>query len=101
MTAEDVPGLFWLGNSWSSQVNLKQDDPAEVLSLGRIEMIMSRALELDETFFDGGPHLFFGVVKCSAGKQLNDETESAAKHFARAWEISKEKNLMVRALEAR
>ena len=101
MTAEDVPGLFWLGNSWSSQVNLKQDDPAEVLQLGRIEMIMARAMELDETYFDGGPHLFFGVLKCSAGKELNDETESAAKNFARAWELSGEKNLMGRALEAR
>ncbi len=101
MTADDVPGLFWLGNSWSSQVNLKQDDPAEVLNLGRIEMIMTRAMELDETYFDGGPHLFFGVLKCSAGKELSDQTESAAKHFARAWELSDEKNLMGRALEAR
>lgn len=101
MEADDVPGLFWLGNSWSSQVNLKQDDPAEVLNLGRIEMIMTRALELDPTYFDGGPNLFFGALKCSAPKELSDQTESAAKDFARAWELSGEKNLMVRTLEAR
>ena len=101
MTAKDVPGLFWLGNSWSSQVNLKQDDPAEVLNLGRIEMIMTRALELDEAYFDGGPHLFFGALKCAAPKELSDQTESAAKNFARAWELSGEKNLMVQALRAR
>lgn len=101
MTAEDVPALFWLANSWSSQVNLKQDDPLEILHLGRIEPIMQRALELDPTYFDGGPHLFFGVLQSSAPKALSDQTESAAKHFSRAWAISGQKNLMIRALEAR
>lgn len=101
MTAEDVPALFWLANSWSSQVNLKQDDPMEILNLGRIEAIMKRALELDDTYFDGGPHLFYGVLRSSAPKALSDQTEEAAKSFARAWAISKQKNLMIRALEAR
>ena len=101
MDKDDVPALYWLAQSWSSMVNLHQDDPGHLLHLERIQAVMDRVMELDERYFDGGPHLFFGVLKSAAPQALSDQSEEAAAHFAKAWKISGEKNLMVKALQAR
>jgi hypothetical protein len=98
---DDVPSLFWLAQCWSSMINLRQEDPAQIMSLERVEKLMARVLELDETYLDAGPHLFMGVLKSAAPPELSDETEAAMKHFDRAQEIAGDKNLMIRVLRAR
>ena len=98
---DDVPALFWLAQCWSSMINLRQEDPAEIMSLARVERMMERVLELDETYLDAGPHLFMGVLKSAAPPELSDETEVASGHFDRAEEITEGKNLMIRVFRAR
>lgn len=98
---DDVPALFWLAQCWSSMINLRQEDPAEIMSLGRVEGIMERVLALDETYLDAGPHLFMGVLKSAAPPELSDETEVAESHFDRAEELTAGKNLMIRVFRAR
>lgn len=98
---EDVPTAFWTANAWGSMINLGQEDPTLVLELPRVEALMKRVLELDPEYFDGGAHLFFGLMKASVPAALSDETESALEHFAEADRVAGGKNLMVKALRAR
>ncbi|MEE2779318.1 MAG: TRAP transporter TatT component family protein [Myxococcota bacterium] len=98
---DDVPALFWFAQCWSSMINLRQEDPVEIMSLGRVERLMERVLALDETFMDAGPHLFMAVLKSAAPPELSDETKVAESHFDRAEELTGGQNLMIRVFRAR
>jgi len=101
LTEEDAGTLFWFSYAWSGMVNQMQDDPFFLLQLPRVETLMNRVLALNEAFFDGGAHLFFGVLKSSAPSSLSDETEASAMHFDRAIELGGAHNLMAKVLKAR
>ncbi len=98
---EDVPGLFWAGFGWASAINLSQDNPDLVAGLGTVEVMMKRVEELDENYFDGGIHLFFGVFYASRPEMYGGKPEEAKKHFDRAMEMFGTQNLMIPFLYAR
>ena len=61
LDARAVPALFWTASAWGKWIELQLDDPARLAELPRVEMLMRRVLALDETYYHGGAHLFFGV----------------------------------------
>jgi hypothetical protein len=99
--AEDVGPLFWFAYAWGGLINLHQDDPAWLLQLERVEALMNQVNVLDETFFEGGAHLFLAVLKASAPKSVSDETAASATHFEKALALTGGTNLMVKTLKAR
>ena len=46
-----LPSLFGTAYAWGGSINLQQDDPMEVVDLAKVELMMKRVIELDETFF--------------------------------------------------
>ena len=98
---EDVPALFWTAYAWGSIINLRQDDPAQLIHLPRVELMMRRVLELDETYFFGGPHLFYGSYYGSRPAMLGGHPTKARQHLQRAIEISDGKYLMAKFMLAR
>lgn len=88
-----VPALFWTANAWASYINLNRDDPSALFGFPKVIAIMSRVLELDERFYFGGPHVFFGTIYASLGIAGGDIKKSK-EHFDRALEISDGKFLM-------
>lgn len=98
---EDVPGLFWVGYGWASAINLRQDDSDMVARLGVVEKIMSRVLELNDDYFDGGAHFFFGVLYASRPPMFGGDPERAKKHFDIAMKKNGTRNLMIPYLYAR
>lgn len=96
----DVGSLFWAANAWGNLVNLRQD-PVLLMEMPRVEAMMLRVLALDPTYYDGGAHLFFALLKLSVPAALSDETEAAAKHFDDALRIADGKNLLIVAMRAR
>lgn len=100
LRVEDVGSLFWAANAWGNLVNLRQD-PVLLMEMPRIEAMMARVLELDETYYDGGAHLFYALMKLAVPAALSDETEAAARHFDAALRIADGKNMLIVALRAR
>ena len=98
---EDVPALFWATNSWGSYVNLNKTDVNALADLAKIELTMKRALELDETFYYGGPHLFFGTILASKPRMLGGNPEKAKEHFDTCLRINENKFLMAKLLYAK
>ena len=47
---------------------MSKDDPQAIFDLGKVKAMMNRVLELDEGFFFGSAHLFFGSVYGSLPK---------------------------------
>jgi hypothetical protein len=96
---DDVPPLFWTAFGWAGWINLNQDDPEIIADLPKVELMMKRVLELDESFFYGGAHLFLGITLCE--KSLASKPKEALKHFERIFEITSNKYLMAHVLYAK
>ena len=98
---EHVPALFWMAYAWGGIINLQQDKPARIAELPGVELMMKRVLELDESFYFGGPHLFMGVYFGSRPRMLGGHPEKARQHLLRAVELTSGKYLMAKFLLAR
>lgn len=97
----EVPALFWTAFAWAGWVNLNRDKPQAVFDLNLVKAMMNRVLELDETFFFGAAHLFWGSIYGSLPPLLGGSPEKAKEHFDRAIEISEDKFLIAQVYYAR
>ncbi|MDH3527497.1 MAG: TRAP transporter TatT component family protein [Gammaproteobacteria bacterium] len=95
-----VPALFWSASCLGNWVNLNRDNPAGIAELSSTAILMRRVLELDETFYHGGAHLFFGVYYGGRSPMFGGNFERAEQHFRRAHEINREQLLLVDLLYA-
>jgi hypothetical protein len=62
--------------------------------LPRVEWMMKRALELEEGFYYGGPHLFMGIWYASRPKMAGGDLKKAREHFLKAIHLGQGKFLM-------
>ena len=56
--------------------------------------MMERALELDEGFYYGGPHLFMGIWYATRPKIAGGDLNKAQEHFLKALDLGQGKFLM-------
>lgn len=62
---------------------------------------MQRVLELDETYYYGGVHVFFGAYYGGRAPMFGGDFVRAARHFDRAAAINQNKLLLVEVYRAR
>ncbi len=98
---EDAPALFWTGYNWGQWLNLSKDSPAAIIEMPKIEILMKYLLELEEGYYFGGPHLFFGVYYAGKPIMFGGDPKRAKKHFERALELSGENFLMIQYMYAK
>jgi hypothetical protein len=101
LTLSDVPALYTWAASWASWIQAYQEDWNAVAELPKVEAAMIRIIELDETFEEGGPHLYLGVLATLRPPALGGKPEKARAHFERAIELSGGRNLMAKVLFAK
>jgi TRAP transporter T-component len=85
---KDIELLFWAGSGWATWIQHQQGSPASLAQLIRVEQIMLRVLELDETYYYGGAHLFLGAYYGSRPPLFGGKPESSREHFEQALAIS-------------
>lgn len=91
---DDVPYLFWAASCWGSWIGSNANSMEALAQLPRVELMMRRVLELDETFYYGGPHLFMGMWYAIRPKMAGGNLETSRDHFQRAIEFGQGKFLM-------
>ena len=96
-----APALFWTAYAWGNIINLKQNEPEQLAQLPKVELLMRRVLELDEEYFFGGAHLFYGAYYGSRPKMLGGDPDKAKQHLQRAIDISDGKYLLAKFLFAK
>jgi tetratricopeptide (TPR) repeat protein len=79
-----VPALFWTAMNWGSWINLNKDSPIAIAEYPKAEAIMERVLKLDENYFYGGPHLFFGFSYGARPKMFGGDPIKSKEHFEKA-----------------
>ena len=101
MNADYIDALFWTGFAWAGWINLSLDNPRAVIELTKVQLIMQRVLDLDETYFHGSVHLFFGSIWGTKPRMLGGDPEKAKSHFEKNLEITQGKFLLTYVYYAR
>ena len=98
---EDVEPLFWAAYSIARGISLQKDDPMQVIDLARVELMMGRVLELEETFYFGSAHLFYTVYYGDRAPTIGGDPEKAKEHIEHVDRINDGKFLMSKYYLAR
>ncbi|MEE9259278.1 MAG: TRAP transporter TatT component family protein [Nitrospinaceae bacterium] len=98
---EQISSLFWAGQCWGGWLMLSMDDPEAFADISKVEQVMVRALELDETYHYAGPHLFLGVFYGGRSRLLGGNAEKARFHFERSLELTENRYLLAHFLYAK
>ena len=96
----DLPFVFWGTFGWINWVQSQKGSPAAMADLVIIEKIMSRLLELDETFEGGSIHLFFGGYYAAKPALLGGRPDLSKIHFEKALALSERKFLLIQTTYA-
>lgn len=97
---DDVASLFWAASNWAKWIDHNRHDAAAIADLPRTVLIMQRVIELDETFFMAGPHLFFAVYYGGRSPMLGGDFRLSEKHFDRARQLNSQPFLLTDLLQA-
>jgi len=76
------------------------DDPEAIAQLPRATALMRRVLELDETFYYGGAHMFFGVYYGSRAPSIGGDFDKSLQHFDSARAVTDGRLLIPDLLQA-
>ena len=97
---DDVAALFWTASNWAKWIDLNRDDAASLIQLAKPTAMMQRVLELDEAFYYGGAHMYFGVYYGARPPMFGGDFAKSKSHFEHAREINHNKLLIVDLLQA-
>lgn len=95
-----VPALFWGASCLAKWIYMNRDDPEIIALLGQASVLMNRVLQLDENYYFGGAHIYFGVYYSSLAPMFGGDYERARKHFDAARRVTAGKLLIVDVLYA-
>ena len=93
---DDLPFLNTLAQSWLVWIRANSSDWSAIGDLPRVELILETVLRIDETFDNGGPHMYLGILNTLRPPALGGQPEKGRMHFDRALEISDGNNLGAR-----
>lgn len=96
----DVAAMFWTASCWAKWIDMHRDNTEAIAQLARATALMQRVIELDDTFYYGGAHMYFGVYYGSRSTILGGNFKKSRQHFDRAREITNSKLLIADLLQA-
>ena len=96
----DVAAMFWTASCWGKWIDMHRDDADAIAQLARATALMQRVIELDDSFYYGGAHMYFGVYYGSRSPVLGGNFKKSLMHFDRAREITDGKLLIPDLLQA-
>ncbi|TFH02029.1 MAG: hypothetical protein E4H13_03270 [Calditrichales bacterium] len=98
---DQLDALFWTAFAWGGWINLSLDDPRALMELPKVQVMMQRVLDLDERYFHGAAHLFFGSIWGTKPRMLGGDPEKAKSHFEQNLKITEGKFLLTYIYYAR
>jgi len=99
MDKDDVPALFWTAGNWAKWIDHNRNSTG-LMQLPRATALMQRVIELDDTFYHGGAHMYFGVYYGGRAPMFGGNFKKSEDHFDRAREITGGKLLVADLLQA-
>ncbi|MGD9898189.1 MAG: TRAP transporter TatT component family protein [Calditrichaceae bacterium] len=91
---DKAPALFWYGFGWAGYINLSLDDPAALLKLPAVQMIMERVEQLQPDYFNGAVYLFLGSVYGMKPRIMGGDPEKARYYFQKNLDITNDRFML-------
>jgi TRAP transporter T-component len=98
---KNIDYLYSYAIGWLSYLQATSEDWSAVAELPWVEAALERALELDETYENGGLHAYLGILDSLRPPALGGKPDAAKAHFERALELSQGKDLSIKVEYAR
>lgn len=98
---KNISSLFWTAYCWGGLINLNRNSPEALIALPKVEKIMKRVLQLNESYYYAGVHIFFGVLYGSLPPMLGGKPKKSQYHFKKALEINQRNFLITHVLYAK
>ncbi len=86
---KDVPYLYYVATSWAGWIEANSESWDSVADLPKVQSLIKRTIELDESYNYGASHTFMGVLLSIRPPSIGGKPEKARKHFERAIELSR------------
>ncbi len=83
LTLEDISVAFWLASCWGRWAELKGIIQS-IKDIPKVKNLMERIMILDESYYAGGVHRFFGCYYLEVPFFMGKSKDKAKKHFQRA-----------------
>ena len=96
----DVPAVFWGTFGWLTWVKGQRGSPEALADMVYIEKIMTRLLEVDESYQAGAIHLFFGSYYAAKPAMLGGRPDLSKMHFEKALLLAKRRFLLTQTTYA-
>ena len=97
----DVPLLYASGAAWAGWIQANSSDWNAIASLAKVKAMMTRVVELNETYSHGEAHLYLGVFATLLPPALGGKPEEGRAHFERAIALSAGRDLIAKVEYAR
>lgn len=95
-----VGALFWTASNWAKWIDLQRDNIDRIAELPRPVMMMDKVLQLDESYFHAGPHIFMAVYYGSRSPMLGGDFKLSEQHFDTARKLTNNQFDMINVLQA-
>ena len=96
----DVATLYGFAASWAGRIQVNSGDWNAIADLPKLQALLSRIVDIDPHYDDGGAYLYLGVINSIRPASLGGKPEQGRQYFDKALELSGGKNQMVRVLYA-
>jgi hypothetical protein len=100
MEKRDLGEWYSLGTAWAGWLQAHSDEVAALADISKVAAIMERILALDESYEEGGAHMYMGVVDTLLPAAMGGNPEAGRNHFERAMALAGKKNFMIPLLFA-
>lgn len=101
VSRKDVPALYSYGSAWAGWIQANSGDWVAIADLPKVQAVMEKVIELDDTLEDGQAHMYLGVLYTLRPASLGGKPEEGRAAFERALEISNRRNLFVHVMYAK
>jgi hypothetical protein len=97
---QSIGTWYILGSTWATWIKAHRSSMSAVAELPKVELIMSRIIDVDESWENGQAQLYLGVLKTLLPPALGGKPEQGRAHFEQGIKFSQGNNLMAKVLLA-
>jgi len=96
----DIDVAYAIAVGWTNWVQANSDDWNAIAQLAKVKYLMARIVELNESYDNGGPHLYMGGLETVLPASMGGKPEVGKMHFERSITLSEGKFLMTKVIYA-
>jgi hypothetical protein len=101
MGRKQIDALYTSGAAWATWIETNRDDWNAIANKARVDLMMQRVVELDDSFQEGAAHLYLGILATLLPQAMGGHPEEGRAEFERVIELSGGHNLMAKVLLAK